>query len=109
MELLDDFLRGDEVDDWDESSLYDKPVRIFYFYTDANNSIQKDLEILRSRHLVNGIVLKNNPESIDNAVRDAVRIAERPGISAVMSRSVSKRYPLERRRRELLLLIENIA
>jgi glycosyltransferase involved in cell wall biosynthesis len=56
-----------------------------------------------------GIVLKNNPESIDNAVRDAVRISERPGISADMARSVSKRYPLERRRRELLFLIENIA
>jgi glycosyltransferase involved in cell wall biosynthesis len=56
-----------------------------------------------------GIALKNNPESIDHAVRDAVRISERPGISADISRSVSKRYPLERRRRELLLLIENIA
>lgn len=55
MELLDDFLSGDEVDDWDESSLNDKPVRIFYFYTHATSSIQKDLEILRSRHSVNDL------------------------------------------------------
>jgi glycosyltransferase involved in cell wall biosynthesis len=55
MELLDDFLRGDEVDDWDESSLNDKPVRIFYFYTHATSSIQNDLEILRSRHTVNSL------------------------------------------------------
>jgi glycosyltransferase involved in cell wall biosynthesis len=52
MELLDDFLSGEEVDDWDESSLNDKPVRIFYFYAHATSSIQKDLEILRSRHSV---------------------------------------------------------
>lgn len=55
MELLDDFLRGDEVDDWDESLLNDKPVRIFYFYTHATSSVQNDLEILRSRHSVNSL------------------------------------------------------